>query len=85
MPGGDRDCFTEDNTIPQPFRSWRIPGSGDRFYKLPRPRIDFNKLPHAEALKKFRKKDSLIKGLKRSTNPLNLRFKTISIMYIIPI
>ena len=55
------DCFIEDNTIPQDyikslkFRSWRIPGSGDRhFKKMQGSALDLNKLPHAAVLKKSR-------------------------------
>ena len=52
VPEPDEDCFTEDNTIPQPYRSWRIPGFGDRHFKRSEQKGDWKRrLPHADALK----------------------------------
>ena len=55
----DQGCFIEDNTIEarstKKYRSWRIPGSGDRHYKkMSESKDDFDKLPHAVTLKKSR-------------------------------
>ena len=55
----DQDCFIEDNTLEsrstKPFRSWRIPGYGDRHYKkMTDSRVGSDKLPHAAALNKAR-------------------------------
>ena len=50
MPDPDEDCFIEDNTIPQPYRSWRIPGFGDRHFKRSEQKGDWKRrLPHADA------------------------------------
>ena len=66
-----QDCFIEDNTIEskstKQSRSWRIPGTRDRHFKInPDSRVDFDKLSHAATLKKSRQGHHL--GDKRLRN-----------------
>ena len=59
FPDPDEDCFIEDNTIPPAYRSWRIPGSGNRHYRKVHSNFELDKLPNADALNKFKLEDEM--------------------------
>ena len=71
----DEDCFTEDNTLSHAFRSWRIPGFGDKYYKEHEPRMKWNKLPHFERLKKIKADDFSSKKIRMPQFIPKLDFK----------
>ena len=59
MAASDEDCFTQDNTIHKTYRSWRVQGLGDRYFKKSKSRDDLNGLPLADKLKKLKPKPNL--------------------------
>ena len=79
VDSSDQDCFMEDNTIEsrstKPYRSWKIPGSGDRHYKKkPDYEGHFNKLPHQAALKKSR--DQSVTNRFKNPDKMDMDFYT---------
>ena len=83
----NQDCFIEDNTIElrstTQARSWRIPGSGDRhFKKMPDSKLEIDRLPNVEALKKSRQGDhSFNKRFKKANHFNNFRYKCYLIVF----
>ena len=75
FPDPDEDCFTEDNTIPPAYRSWRIPGSGNRHYRKVEANFELDKLPNADAMKKFKLEDQMFnRHATQQGSPYSLRY-----------